>query len=657
MRTRSKLFLIPPAAAALWSVCRLSGLPGAFRLTPFRLLFIALTAGLFLGWLLFFRAAGRLARKEKTRSLIFHGLLLVGCLSLLLFLFPLVVKNAEGMLYQAAAFLRQANPFFLFTTVTAGTGLFVLLRAVGEQDPRPLKLLLTEDGTVPQVLIVFIACMLLFAAYFPLRTNYYPSHDYSIFSYIGQQILRGKIPYTQLWDHKPPLIFYLNALGLKVAGGSLAGIWILEFLAFFLGTLLLLHVLKRFFPTWTALAVLIPGSLHYARLFDFGNYTEEASLFLALCAVWIMFASGKGQRSPWKGLACGLLCGLAFTCKQNTIGAWIGLFLTDLAGLFHEQERRAAFRVRLHFWLMAAAGFLAVNLGWALYFASKDALGAYWDVAFRFNFLYSEQSGANRLATAWTTLTFLPAFSPFLLLGYIGWIFEAVCCGKKGIGAYASGAPLTFTALAGLPFELLFAGLSGMNYQHYFILCIPPLIVLICVLVGKLCARFSWNAMKFRIVIAAVLLIASYPLVNIYRQDYTPRGPSAYTKARDLLLSETVPDRPILVWGSRSAIYVMSERYAPTAYFNERPLYLFPGDVQAEQWEELLSDLKNDPPQVVIYTHDTALPFIAGEGNDCRVPDGAEYTKPVYHYFCENYRYETTINEGFQDAWEVYRLR
>ena len=101
----------------------------------------------------------------------------------------------------------------------------------------------------------------------------------------------------------------------------------------------------------------------------------------------------------------------------------------------------------------------------------------------------------------------------------------------------------------------------------------------------------------------------------------------------------------------------MSERYAPTAYFNERPLYLFPGEVQAKQWDELLNDIENDIPQVIVYTHDTALPFISAVDSGCIIPNGAEYTIPVYNFFCDNFQYETTINPEFQDAWDIYRRK
>ena len=196
-----------------------------------------------------------------------------------------------------------------------------------------------------------------------------------------------------------------------------------------------------------------------------------------------------------------------------------------------------------------------------------------------------------------------------------------------------------------------------MNYQHYFILCIPPVIVLLCAPLSRLFDRIESRKALFRAAMILILCAGSLPLFKFYRENYEPRSPSAYTKTRDHLLAETDPDQPILVWGSRSAIYVMSERYAPTAYFNERPLYLFPGDVRASQWEELLRDLQTDPPQAVVYTHDSALPFIENDASGCKIPDGADYTIPVYQFFCENYEYDLTINEGFRDAWEVYRRK
>ena len=652
MNSKLRLLHIPVVLAAAGALFRLSGLPAELHLTPARLLFMGLVLCGCLFWVSLFRLFKQKWTRKNSGPILFASAILFTLFSAVLLIAGNRLGSMEGFLYKAGAFIRQAAPFLMFF------GILCLCTAVlCFVTFQPRRELFSGIVPVLSILLILTASVLLFGAYFPVRANYYPSHDYSIFAYIGQQILRGKMPYTELWDHKPPVIFYLNALGLKLAGGSLLGIWLLESAAFFLGNLIFFRVLKRRFSARISLSVLFFGMLHYVRVFDFGNYTEEVSLFFALCSLGLVFGSAPDRRTILKGALCGILCGLAFTCKQNTIGCWCALFLTDLIRVLPPQEDRDLFRQRRNFWLTAGAGFLLVNAAWVIYFACNHALEAYWDVAFWFNWIYSEKSGDSRLACALTTLTFLPSLTPYLLLGFLSWIPAAIRCFAGGIRAFVREHPLTAWAAAALSIELVLAGLSGMNYQHYFILCIPPVIVLLCAALDRLSARFGRRKALFGTAVIVLLCAGSLPLLRYYRENYTPRSPSAYTKTRDHLLAETDPDQPILVWGSRSAIYVMSERYAPTAYFNERPLYLFPGDVRASQWEELLRDLEAAPPQAVIYTHDSALPFPEMSDSGCEIPDVAEYTIPIYQFFCRNYEYEVTINKGFRDAWEVFRRK
>ncbi|HNB42164.1 MAG TPA: hypothetical protein PLG52_11735, partial [Anaerolineales bacterium] len=57
-----------------------------------------------------------------------------------------------------------------------------------------------------------------------------PARDGGFFLYAGQQILNGKIPYQDFWDSKGPGIFYVNAFGLLLGGGSRWGVWAVEFI-------------------------------------------------------------------------------------------------------------------------------------------------------------------------------------------------------------------------------------------------------------------------------------------------------------------------------------------------------------------------------------------------------------------------------------------
>jgi len=122
-----------------------------------------------------------------------------------------------------------------------------------------------------------------------------PRRDSSVFLYIGEQILAGQLPYRDIWDHKGPVIYYLNALGLYLAGGSRWGVWALELLSLFaaakLGFILMRESFGALPAIWGSALWLFSLSFVLQR----GNYTEEFGLpfqFLAIYAFTVIVRRG-----------------------------------------------------------------------------------------------------------------------------------------------------------------------------------------------------------------------------------------------------------------------------------------------------------------------------------------------------------------------------
>ncbi len=94
------------------------------------------------------------------------------------------------------------------------------------------------------ILAVLVVCLLVLT--FGLQLAWTPrvsrtTADSGLFAYIGQQILGGRLPYRDAWDHKPPGVFYVDALAMRLLGQNpwalwwLALVWIgLTGVAFFL---------------------------------------------------------------------------------------------------------------------------------------------------------------------------------------------------------------------------------------------------------------------------------------------------------------------------------------------------------------------------------------------------------------------------------------
>ena len=118
-----------------------------------------------------------------------------------------------------------------------------------------------------------------------------PSRDSGVFLYIGWRLLHGDLPYRDVWDHKPPLIYFVDALGISLTPASLWGVWILQFLFLFFTLLIIYKLLDQEFGLYAALAGIIVLTSGLLTILEKGNVTEEYALvFQALCFCLILHA-------------------------------------------------------------------------------------------------------------------------------------------------------------------------------------------------------------------------------------------------------------------------------------------------------------------------------------------------------------------------------
>lgn len=627
---------------------------GGGRVTALRVLFAALVVGVGASAV---PAALRLRRVPAGWLVRAQGaaLLLIGAAAASAFYYD------HPGLDRAAAYLRAAFPVLLFMALILVQSVIWIAR----QDGRALRSIWAGGRNVWLRWIALSALAIVIAAYFPLRRNYYPSHDFSIFAYIGERIRSGGLPYVDAWDHKPPLIFYLNALGLTFAGGNLMGIWLLE-AVFLTGALLMLfRLIRGAYGDWIAVGAIFFGTLHLARLLDFGNYTEEFALLFQSAA--LVLAVDPGRRSK-AGLwfASGLLMGLAFSLKQSLIGAWLGIGLTvvfeiglDEASCIPDRLKRIAKGGSC-----LLAGFICINLFWIVYFATQGALRDYLYGSYTYNFIYTARSGAPRWATGWTTLTFLPELSPFFGFGLIGWfaaLAKIVRSIRRGeINRCIREEWLTVWAAATLPFEVVSAGLSGMNYQHYFIPMVPAYLVLIAALMTDIwrwsCGRFLLSARRLAIGTGFFLLLMSLPVFPILGENYASRNPSAMTKTGDFLRENTDVEDKVLIWGGSAAPYLLSGRRAPSRYFIVKSLYDFSARMGTGRWETFLTEVRADPPKWIVFIPDQRMARVPFNEEGFCAADLA--TVPgealAFPFLCERYRFREILNPGMNDAYGVF---
>ncbi|MBQ9141682.1 MAG: glycosyltransferase family 39 protein, partial [Lachnospiraceae bacterium] len=138
------------------------------------------------------------------------------------------------------------------------------------------------------ICFIFIIAMLIGSAYTsPLYpTNY--GYDSAIFMLIGKAMVNGKTVYVDMFDHKGPILYFIEALGYYLGGRT--GIWILQCIFglvtifFTYATWKLIYNKQQGLRMNDWLVVLVSGYSIFFYTFASGNLSEEYSLpFIAGC--------------------------------------------------------------------------------------------------------------------------------------------------------------------------------------------------------------------------------------------------------------------------------------------------------------------------------------------------------------------------------------
>lgn len=437
-----------------------------------------------------------------------------------------------------------------------------------------------------------------------------PGRDSGVFLYVAQQILDGKLPYVDLWDHKPPMIYLINVLGLYIGNGSVAGVRTIELLSLYLTTVLAFTALKDVFGVLPALIATIVMILNLPSLLETNNFTEEYAILCQTGAISLFIFSEK-NKSLWPYFFIGLLASFSFFLRQNLVGFWIALafyILIDGENL-KEKLKKMGF---------AAFGFTIITLLVFGFFYLNNGLAQFWDDAFIYNFSYS--SGTRLLSKLYAIGYGLSEFwvSPFIIISWFAMMFSCLRDKHKGRIQYS----VLLITILWFPVELILSSMSGRTYDHYFIMYIPVLIVLLSYLFRII---FNQSLLKAEIIktftvrsalIALILAISGVTQAKVmysryYRHVFLNQV-DKYRQVASYVLSTTGKNAYVLVWGADPVVNFLSKRTSPTRFFYQYPL-VTRKYTNGRMISEFIKDVKIKRPNLIIDSKNPCFPPIDGE--------------------------------------------
>lgn len=440
--------------------------------------------------------------------------------------------------------------------------------------------------------------------------------DSAVFAFAGDLIRHGGIPYLSYWDHKPPLIHYINAAALGLAGGSLWGVWMVSLLALLAAMGLGYQALRRALGSHAAIFGIGFFVLSLSNVVA-SNHTETYVLPLQWAAVFLLirgYSSSSGQAAI--GWWLGVIAALELLLRPNLVGSAVSVALV-LSVLLLSERRYLAWGQLI---FGSACGIMLIASTVAGYLAWHGALAAFWDQVFHYNFIYSAVAWKLRIRAMYFGLTFSAQYAPILPLA--GWLLTAYLLTIRG--RRHPLFPLLLLGVIWLPLELIAASVSGRTYANYYMPLLAPLALLAALLVADLLNRLPQTlaherrttkvftllliAMAFFAVADSGLKVRDWGL-RLSRMEQVP-------ETARYIRQHTEPDAKILVWGHAADLYLLSER-SPASRFIYPLALLTPGYTDVHLVDEFLQEVQAAQPLMII---DATRVGLHARGGESAVP-------------------------------------
>lgn len=319
----------------------------------------------------------------------------------------------------------------------------------------------------------------------------YIDRDESSFILMGQSWVDGNLPFTELWDIKPPLIFFFFGAILYVFGKSfiairLIGVLLVTITSFFTYKLAKEETSKYMALIMALLCVILQslfGSLQ-------GVMSEHIAMACMTPAIWLMINT---KTSFYRWMCIGVLVGCALMVKLNL--AYVALIL-GLIIIWITFKKEKPLLSLLPPILYGLGALLVIAFCFLPYYLNDLSI-LWWKSVITAPLAYAG-------ARTDSSVKLIAYLLPFVFLIWYTWK-KRILNLKKGNSLFIIGAIL----------GTLWAFIKGGRVNgHYLILIYPPILVLIAMLIKK------DNALKRRKFVPIVFFIFFLIPVESYFEYY-----------------------------------------------------------------------------------------------------------------------------------------
>ncbi|MCX8093173.1 MAG: glycosyltransferase family 39 protein [Candidatus Goldbacteria bacterium] len=479
--------------------------------------------------------------------------------------------------------------------------------------------------------------------------------------YIGEHINQGKIPYKDIWDHKPPLIYFLNALLFKFFPAESKTIAVFEcFWIIFISIIVFLFS-KKFFNNKTAFLITLTFTLILSNLSftkSFGK-TETYMLFPIILSVYSFFNFQQTKNIIFIILS-GLFFSIALLFKQTAISILFPI-------LFFLLIDKINFIEKLKILFCFFMGIFIPILILLFYLIKNDVLKDFISQVLIYNSFYIKILNYYNIKNLLNSYLFKrPSLLLFLICGLIIIIYEHFFKKTKEKNIIIFIHFLIIWLIS----DIFFVSLSKRFYPNYFIQLLPVLVFIAGIFLNFIIKNTKiYISIIILIFFIFILSGATSHMEYAIRFDLKPQNyliinNNKYT-GPDIsiikwILENTKENDYIYFWGSDTRLNFVTKRKSPTKYTYIYPLLNYKY-ITSDDFERFYNDLIKNKPKYICdsigffeenINSETAKKFInrLNEfGFDCAIPiyfdKILEFIRKNYDFYCYN------------NIWKIFKLK
>ena len=449
--------------------------------------------------------------------------------------------------------------------------------------------------------------------------------DDQMFGYFGWRIAHGATVYEDVWDNKPPGIYWINALGFLIGGDSYGGVVFLCTTAVCVSLAAFFVISASVYFRGAAGVATILASFFLTHGFFQGgtNRTETFLMAFELVAVALYFR-GFARERWWIWLLSGLCCGCAALFKQVGLAAWgtLGLHTIILVVM-----RDLKWTTGLKRCLLLLGG-AAIPIAIAVAVIVAQGAGAQaWFAVFAFNKAYFTHADTSLTEIFYNryflqeyigTALLLPVLmSTAALIHAFFWRVRPLFRPAEIENQIKAFKPLVprFMLLFLIWYVVAFYGaiVSPHRFRHYLLPTLPPLMLMSGYLINFLRAEINLTKrLQQRIWVTACFVAMGYfalgsliwqwqEISRVWVYRYIQGKTALWETVGDAVKKLTTPEERVQCLGYMPGVYLRARRLNTARYSTTEKLGQVAGTAEAEIIRRGLKEqLAAAPPKLMV---------------------------------------------------------